>query len=120
MSNDTRGKTAINAPVVPANGNLWLSLGFALQEPRTVCSGERSFSNAADSVETIKQLMKYQRGGKGFGMIRHAGVADRKEGPKHVRYILNETPAPGFAIAALALPRGEVLRFGALIAAICL
>ena len=99
---------------------MWLSLGFALQEPRTVCSGERSFSNAADSVETIKQLMKYQRGGKGFGMIRHAGVADRKEGPKHVRYILNETPAPGFAIAALALPRGEVLRFGALIAAICL
>jgi len=48
--------------------------------------GERGLSTDADRAESAKQLLKYQRGARGFGKNRKAGESDRKAGPKLVKH----------------------------------
>jgi nucleolar GTP-binding protein len=50
--------------------------------------GARGLSTDADRAESAKQLIKYQKGAKGFGKTRRAGEADRKAGPKLLKHML--------------------------------
>ena len=51
--------------------------------------GARGLSTDADRAESAKQLLKYQRGAKGFGKTRRAGEVDRKAGPKLLKHMLS-------------------------------